>query len=439
METGETRSKLLDQVRNEIRLRHYSIRTEQTYVQWIVDFVRFHNLRHPAEMGASEIKAYLTHLAVERNVAAKTQNQALCALVFLYTQVLRKDPGDFEGAVRAKLPERMPVVLSVAEVERILDSISGLHKLMVLLMYGTGMRIIEVIRLRIKDIDFDNQSIVVREGKGDKDRIVPLPANTVTALREQIAHVRVIHDRDLANGFGTVFLPHALAKKYPNTEKAFHWQYLFPAHKISLDPRSGKQQRHHVFESVLQEAIKRAVRAAGISKDVHAHTFRHSFATHLLASGSDIRTVQELLGHSDVRTTQIYTHILKNGPHCVASPADRIRVTPCVLSTRTRGIPSPQTPGDQNPANSVSSGNDPALLHSPSHKLQTVMTAPSLPPGTTSTERAPSPVRSSTASGDAMTRSSTTPRSPRIARIRRHIRAAVAFCLAAISGWIQRQ
>jgi integron integrase len=331
----QNKPRLLDQVRNEIRLRHYSIRTEHTYVQWVTDYVRFHEMRHPNDMGAPEIHAYLTHLAVERNVAAKTQNQALCALVFLYTQVLKKDPGDFSGAVRAKLPERVPVVLSVEEVERIMQNLSGLHKLMVVLMYGTGMRIIEVIRLRIKDIDFENRSIVVREGKGDKDRIVPLPTSTVDALKQQIARVKELHDRDLTSGFGTVHLPYALAGKYPNTEKAFHWQYLFPSPKISTDPRTGKQQRHHVFESVLQNAIKTARDKAGINKDVHAHTFRHSFATHLLASGSDIRTIQQLLGHSDVKTTEIYTHVLKNGPHCVSSPADRIRNTECALPQKT--------------------------------------------------------------------------------------------------------
>jgi integron integrase len=345
MQTTADKPRLLDQVRAEIRLRHYSIRTEHTYVQWVVDFVRFHGMRHPSEMGGPEIHVYLSHLATDRNVAAKTQNQALCALVFLYTQVLKKDPGDFSGIVRAKLPERVPVVLSVEEVEQVMRHMSGLHKLMAVLMYGTGMRIIEVIRLRVKDIDFENKSIVVREGKGDKDRIVPLPAIAVDALRRQISRVKEIHDRDLADGFGSVFLPYALARKYPNTEKAFHWQYIFPSSRISTDPRTGKQQRHHVFESVLQDAIKTASRKAGINKDVHSHTFRHSFATHLLASGSDIRTVQELLGHNDVKTTQIYTHVLKNGPNCVSSPADRIRNAECTLG-EAAGAPVVRSPAN---------------------------------------------------------------------------------------------
>lgn len=326
--------RLLDQLREQIRVRHYSIRTEHTYTDWVVRYVRFHNMRHPNDMGAAEINAFLSHLACDRNVASRTQNQALCALVFLYKHVLNRDIGDLGEVIRAKRPERLPVVLSVDEVEKIFQNLSGLHKLMVLLMYGTGMRIIEVIRLRIKDIDFENRSIMVREGKGDKDRIVPLPAHTEEPIREQIERVRTLHQKDLSEGFGTVFLPHALEQKYPNTNKAFHWQYLFPSPHLSVDPRSGRRQRHHVYESVLQEAIRTATRKAGIPKDVHAHTFRHSFATHLLAGGTDIRTIQELLGHSDVRTTEIYTHVLKNGPHGVTSPADRIRHSECVLPRR---------------------------------------------------------------------------------------------------------
>jgi integron integrase len=324
MNSREEAPRLLDQVRNEIRLRHYSIRTEHTYVDWTRRFVVFHNMRHPKDMGAPEITAFLTHLATHANVAASTQNQALNALVFLYKHVLRHDVGELAGIVRAKRPEREPTVMSTDEVERVLTNLNGTHKLMALLMYGTGMRIIEVIRLRVKDMNFDLQCITVRDGKGQKDRQVPLPAKTADALKAQIAMVKKIHDQDLKDGYGTVYLPYALDRKYPNTNKAFHWQYLFPSPSLSVDPRSGRTQRHHVYESVLQEAIRRATRQAGIQKDIHSHTFRHSFATHLLASGSDIRTVQELLGHNDVKTTMIYTHVLKAGACAVRSPSDRL-------------------------------------------------------------------------------------------------------------------
>jgi integron integrase len=281
-------------------------------------------MRHPKDMGAPEIVSFLTHLATHANVAASTQNQALNALVFLYKHVLKRDVGDLSGVVRAKRPIREPTVMSGNEVERFMTHLSGTHRLMALLMYGAGMRIIEVIRLRVKDIDFDLQCITVRDGKGQKDRQVPLPLKTADALKTQIARVKDIHDQDLSDGFGTVYLPYALERKYPNTNKAFHWQYLFPSPTLSVDPRSGRRQRHHVYESVLQEAIRRASREAGIRKDIHAHTLRHSFATHLLASGSDIRTVQELLGHNDVKTTMIYTHVLKAGACAVRSPSDRL-------------------------------------------------------------------------------------------------------------------
>jgi integron integrase len=332
MNAKEEAPRLLDQVRNEIRLRHYSIRTEHTYVDWTRRFVVFHNMRHPKDMGAPEITAFLTHLATHANVAASTQNQALNALVFLYKHVLGRDPGDFGEVIRAKRPIREPTVMSTDEVERVLTNLNGTHKLMALLMYGTGMRIIEVIRLRVKDLDFDLQCITVRDGKGQKDRQVPLPAKTADALKAQIAVVKKIHDQDLKDGYGTVYLPYALDRKYPNTNKAFHWQYLFPSPSLSVDPRSGRTQRHHVYESVLQEAIRRATRQAGIQKDIHSHTFRHSFATHLLASGSDIRTVQELLGHNDVKTTMIYTHVLKAGACAVRSPSDRLSAAATTLT-----------------------------------------------------------------------------------------------------------
>jgi integron integrase len=342
--------KLLEQLRNEIRVRHYSIRTEHTYTDWVVRYVKFHKLRHPAQMGAAEIKRFLTHLAVEGNVAASTQNQALCALVFLYKHVLGKDPGEFDGIVRANRPERVPAVLTVEETQRVLSHMEGIRCLMALLMYGTGMRIIEVIRLRVKDVDFDNGVILVRDGKGEKDRYVPLPRATVDGLREQIAKVKRLHEQDLRDGFGTVHLPYALERKYPNTNRAFHWQYVFPSPTLSVDPRSGVRQRHHVYESVLQQAIRGATAKAGIAKDVHSHTFRHSCATHLLAGGSDIRTVQELLGHSDVRTTQIYTHVLHMGPQGIVSPADRIALPRLIREPLVAAEHAPPTvtalPGD---------------------------------------------------------------------------------------------
>ncbi|MBM4142855.1 MAG: integron integrase [Lentisphaerae bacterium] len=339
--------RLLDRLRNEIRVRHYSIRTEQTYADWVTRYVHFHNMRHPQDMGAPEVHAFLTHLAVNANVAASTQNQALNALLFLYRHVLKREIGDLGEVVRAKRPKRMPVVLSVQEVESILPHLTGVRQLMVLLLYGSGMRIIELIRLRVKDVDFENRAILVRDGKGEKDRVVPFPRNTEEHIRVQIEKVRRLHEQDLRDGFGTVYLPYALERKYPNTNRAFHWQYVFPSPALSVDPRSGRRQRHHVYESVLQEAIRTAVRKADIRKDVHAHTFRHSFATHLLASGSDIRTVQELLGHNDVRTTQIYTHLLNAGPNAVTSPADRIRIPP-VGATKPESLPAKPADPPQN-------------------------------------------------------------------------------------------
>jgi integron integrase len=350
--------RLLDQLRNEIRLRHYSIRTEQAYSDWVIRYVRFHGLRHPSEMGAPEINAFLTHLAVESNVAASTQNQALCALVFLYTAVLNLDVGDLGEIVRAKRPVRLPVVMTEGETERLFAQLRGTHKLMALLMYGAGLRIIEVIRLRVKDIDFEQPAIIVRDGKGEKDRAVPLPRNTVEALQAQIAKVRALHDQDLKNGYGTVYLPYALERKYPNANREFHWQYVFPSPVLSVDPRSGRRQRHHVFENVLQAAIREARRAAGIQKDVHSHTLRHSFATHLLAAGTDIRSIQQLLGHCDLKTTMIYTHIMKTGPLGVVSPADRIKV-----DATSMGAAPQRPPADRadSPATSPATVNAPEV------------------------------------------------------------------------------
>ncbi len=331
--------KLLDQLRNQIRLRHYSIRTEHAYTDWVVRYVRFHDLQHPRTLGPEHVNAFLSHLASNLNVAASTQNQALNALVFLYRHVLDQPLGDFGEVVRAKKPKRLPVVMSVDEVQRLLSHLTGTRQLMVLLLYGTGMRIIELLRLRVKDVDFESRSIMVRDGKGQKDRAVPLPQNTEARLRAQIERVHALHARDLEAGYGTVYLPFALERKYPNTNKAFHWQYVFPSPTLSEDPRSGRRQRHHVYESVLQAAIREATAKAGIRKDVHAHTLRHSFATHLLETGSDIRTVQELLGHNDLRTTQIYTHVSKGGPHGVISPADRL-ATPMEAAPPPSPVPA---------------------------------------------------------------------------------------------------
>jgi integron integrase len=319
-------SELLDSVRREIRLRHYSIRTEHSYVDWVHRYILFHNKRHPAEMGAPEITSFLSHLATDLNVAASTQNQACCALVFLYKHVLDKDLPEFGEIVRAKKPKRLPVVLSAEETASVLSELSGLHRLMGDMLYGTGLRIVELIRLRVKDVDFNRRMITVRDGKGQKDRIAILPSELVPELKEHVAKARLLHEKDLADGTGTVHLPFALARKYPNANKEWGWKYIFPAHKLSVDPRSGVTQRHHVYESVLQKALKRATRKSGVVKPVHAHTFRHSFATHLLEAGHDIRTVQKLLGHKDVRTTMIYTHVMEDGICSVKSPLTRVRL-----------------------------------------------------------------------------------------------------------------
>lgn len=322
--------KLLTQVRNKMRVLHYSIRTESAYVDWIVRFLRFHRTadgswQHPASLGGPHISEFLTHLAVERHVSASTQNQALCALVFLYRQVLELDPGRLDG-VRAKGPERMPVVLSHDEVRRILEACpsGSLVRLLCELFYGTGMRLLEVCRLRIKDIDFQRRQILVRDGKGEKDRVVPFPERCLEPMRRQIERTRELHQSDLAAGYGSVWLPYAIAEKYPSAACEFLWQFVFPAGRISTDPRSGAFRRHHVHENSVQKLVRAAVLRASIDKKISCHTYRHSFATHLLESGADIRTVQELLGHSDVSTTMIYTHALQQGPMGVRSPLDRL-------------------------------------------------------------------------------------------------------------------
>jgi len=321
---SERPRKLLDQVRDLLRLKHYSIRTEEAYVAWIRQYILFHNTRHPKDMGTPEIQAFLTHLAVERKVAASTQNQALSALMFLYRNVLRQELHGSIDAVRAKRPQRVPTVLTKAEVRLILAQLSGLHRLLIELLYGSGIRSLECVRLRVKDLDFARQELTIRDGKGAKDRRTMLPKSLLDPIHHHLQTVKQIHSTDLSEGYGRVYLPFALAQKYPNAETEWRWQYAFPAIRTAIDPRSGIRRRHHVHESVLHRAIKKATDATEITKRVSCHTFRHSFATHLLEAGYDIRTVQELLGHEDVATTMIYTHVLNKGGLAVNSPLDDV-------------------------------------------------------------------------------------------------------------------
>jgi len=314
--------KLLDQVRDKLRVKHYSIRTEQTYVEWIKRYIFFHGKRHPQEMGAHEVEAFLTHLAVAGKVAASTQNQAKSALLYLYREVLGVELPWLDNVTQAKAPKRLPVVLTVSEVQSVLSRLTGTHSLIASLLYGGGMRLMEAVRLRVKDVEFTRHEIVVREGKGFKDRVTMLPEAVVAPLKAHLAKVKVLHDEDLAQGFGEVYLPFALDKKYPNAGREWGWQYVFPSRNLSVDPRSGKMRRHHVDEKGVQRAVKQAVRDSGLVKLATPHTLRHSFATHLLQAGYDIRTVQELLGHSDVSTTMIYTHVLNRGGKGVKSPLD---------------------------------------------------------------------------------------------------------------------
>ena len=315
--------RLLDQMRERIRLKHYSIRTERVYCEWVKRFIRFHQYRHPLDMGAPEIEAFLTELAVKRNVSASTQNQALSALLFLYKEVLVVDLPWLADVVRAKKPQRLPVVLTIEEVRSILALLEGGPWLVCSLLYGTGMRLMEVLRLRIKDVDFTRHEILIRDGKGMKDRITMLPSSMVQPLRQHLAVVQAIHRAELEQARGDVWLPFALARKYPKAPWEWGWQYVFPAAGLSVDPRSGAVRRHHLDEKRIQRAFKRAVIESGIIKPATPHTLRHSFATHLLEAGQDIRTVQELLGHTDVKTTMIYTHVLNRGGLSVLSPLDR--------------------------------------------------------------------------------------------------------------------
>lgn len=315
-------SKLLDQVRAELRVRHYSIRTEQAYVMWARKFILFHGKRHPLEMGKAEVSAFLTYLAVDKHVSASTQNQALSALLFLYKRVLQKELPWLDEVVRAKKPEHLPVVLTRGEVRQLFDNMRGVNRLIAELVYGTGMRRAECLALRVQDVDFDYREILVRGGKGGKDRRTMLPERLLTPLQAQLKNARRLHERDVAEGFGGVYMPFALAKKYPNAAREWKWQYVFPASKLSTDPRSGVMRRHHWYPKNVQRALSQSARDVGLTKRVGMHVLRHSFATHLLEDGYDIRTVQELLGHADVKTTMIYTHVLNRGGRAVRSPLD---------------------------------------------------------------------------------------------------------------------
>jgi integron integrase len=314
--------KLLDQVRDVIRRKHYSIRTEQAYIDWIRRFIIYHGKRHPGEMAEEEVAQFLTHLARHLNVAASTQNQALSALLFLYKEVLKHEIGWLQKVERAKKPPKLPVVLSRAEVKQIFGHLHGVPKLMAGLLYGSGLRLMECVRLRIKDIDFELAQITVRDAKGGKDRITMLPQNMSEPLRRHLLRVKAQHEQDLEDGFGSVHLPFALARKSPKAAREWPWQYAFPSSRLSIDRRNGEKRRHHIAEGLLQSALKRAVDAAGIVKRANCHSLRHSFATHLLTKGYDIRTVQELLGHKDVGTTMIYTHVLNRPGIGVKSPLD---------------------------------------------------------------------------------------------------------------------
>jgi integron integrase len=319
-----TSPRLLDQVRGKIRLKHYSIRTEQAYLDWIKRFICHFGKRHPNEMGAREVEAFLTWLAVEGKVAASTQNQAKSALLFLYREVLGTDLPWLENVEQAKTPKRLPVVLTQAEVQALLSGLSGTHWLVASLLYGAGMRLMEALRLRVKDVELSRREVLIRDGKGAKDRVTMLPAALVNPLKTHLLKVKALHDQDVAEGFGEVYLPHALDKKYPSSAREWGWQYVFPSGNRAVDTRSGVVRRHHVQDQSVQRAVKQAVRDAGLVKPATPHTLRHSFATHLLQSGYDIRTVQELLGHSDVSTTMIYTHVLNRGGRGVQSPLDSL-------------------------------------------------------------------------------------------------------------------
>jgi integron integrase len=318
------KNKLLDQVRNEIRRRNYSYRTEQAYVRWIVRFVKYHGTVHPQKLDDADVKKYLNHLANNRNVAAGTQNQALSALVFLYKEVLGWASLNLKGLTRAKEPKKLPVVLSTGEVQQILGHMHGVPLLACQLLYGAGLRISECLRMRVQDLDFAYTQIWVRSGKGKKDRVTVMPQKCVPKLKKQLKKVGCLHEKDLSRGVGRTILPKALAKKYPGEDKKLRWQYLFPSPQRSIDPRTRIKHRYHISNSYIHRALKQALEKSSINKKVTCHTFRHSFATHLLADGYDIRTVQELLGHKQLKTTMIYTHVINKGGKGVKSPVDSL-------------------------------------------------------------------------------------------------------------------
>jgi len=314
--------KLLEQARNVLRRKHYSLRTEKCYLRWIRRFILFHHKRHPAEMGEKEIETFLTYLALTANVAASTQNQALSALLFLYREVLGRTMDEPINALRAKKPKRLPTVLTKEEVNLILNCLLNPHRLVAQLLYGSGLRLLECLRLRVKDLDFEQKALLIRDGKGQKDRITVLPDLLQNPLKRHLHRVERLHQNDLEKGYGLVYLPHALNRKYPNAHKEWIWQYVFPSRQLSQDPRSNQIRRHHFSPSAVNKAFRHAVRLAQIDKHATPHALRHSFATHLLEDGYDIRTVQDLLGHKSVKTTMIYTHVLNRGGMAVRSPLD---------------------------------------------------------------------------------------------------------------------
>jgi len=324
MQNQSAKPKLLDQLRDRIRLKHYSRRTEDVYLDWAKRYILYHNKRHPQEMGKKEIEGFLTYLATERQVAAATQNQAKAALQFLYKEVLEIQLPWLDEVEQAKKPKRLPVVLTEKEVHSLLAHVPQAYALLARLMYGTGMRLLEGLRLRVQDLDFERAELLIREGKGGKDRVTMLPQSLLKPLQEHLKQVRQAHEQDLLKGYGEVWLSESVARKYPNAGREWVWQYVFQSARLSVDPRSGVTRRHHLDEKGLQRAIKQAAVDAGLTKNVTPHTLRHSFATHLLQAGYDIRTVQELLGHKDVQTTMIYTHVLNKGGMGVMSPLDRL-------------------------------------------------------------------------------------------------------------------
>jgi integron integrase len=328
MPRQDSKTKILDQIRQVLRLHHYSIHTERAYLDWIKRYIAFHRMKSRDDLaeGEQKIEAFLTHLVVDQRVAAATQNQAMNALVFLYKRVLEQPLNETINAVRAKKKMNVPVVLTRDEVMQVIPLLEGVPQLVVKLLYGSGLRIMEAVRLRVKDVDFQMKQITVRSGKGDKDRVTTFPASMIPLVENHLAKVKVLHTRDLAEGHGEVYLPHALSRKYPGAGKQWGWQYLFPSRDVSTDPLTGKVRRHHVDPSVINKAIKVATRRAGLTKQISAHTFRHSFATHLLQRGTDIRTIQALLGHRDVSTTMIYMHILQQGGQGVLSPLDDLGI-----------------------------------------------------------------------------------------------------------------